>query len=100
MVNLEDVENEIIQLESKDTSYAVIERLSWLYICRDHLRGVPQNDIKSLERYGSSPFLIAVADCPSSGLFSILDEHMNCIREIYPKEYNVIVQKITALKAN
>lgn len=38
MVSIETIEEEIINLEKRDTSYAVCERLAWLYIVRDHLK--------------------------------------------------------------
>lgn len=38
MVSIETIEEEILDLEKRDTSYAVCERLAWLYIVRDHLK--------------------------------------------------------------
>lgn len=38
MVSIETIEEEILNLEKRDTSYAVCERLAWLYIVRDHLK--------------------------------------------------------------
>lgn len=38
MVSIEIIEEEILNLEKRDTSYAVCERLAWLYIVRDHLK--------------------------------------------------------------
>ena len=32
MVSIETIEEEILNLEKRDTSYAVCERLAWLYI--------------------------------------------------------------------
>lgn len=38
MVSIEIIEEEILDLEKRDTSYAVCERLAWLYTVRDHLK--------------------------------------------------------------
>lgn len=38
MVSIETIEEEILDLEKRDTSYAVCERLAWLYTVRDHLK--------------------------------------------------------------
>lgn len=38
MVSIETIEEEILNLEKRDTSYAVCERLAWLYTVRDHLK--------------------------------------------------------------
>ena len=42
MVSIEIIEEEILDLEKRDTSYAVCERLAWLYIVRDHLKSLLQ----------------------------------------------------------
>ena len=38
MVSIETIEEEILDLEKRDTSYAVCERPAWLYTVRDHLK--------------------------------------------------------------
>lgn len=50
LISLETIEREIDELEARETSYRVCERLSWLYVCRDHLRPTP----KAKERPSSS----------------------------------------------
>lgn len=44
MVSIETIEEEILNLEKRDTSYAVCERLAWLYIVRDHLKKPAADD--------------------------------------------------------
>lgn len=48
MVSIETIEEEILNLEKRDTSYAVCERLAWLYIVRDHLKK-PTADATAME---------------------------------------------------
>lgn len=36
MVSIETIEEEILNLEKRDTPYAVCERPAWPYIVRDH----------------------------------------------------------------
>ena len=44
MLSLETVEQEILELEKRDTTYAVCERLAWLYVVRDHMTGEPAHE--------------------------------------------------------
>ena len=48
MVSIETIEEEILNLEKRDTSYAVCERPAWLYIVRDHLKK-PTVDATAME---------------------------------------------------
>lgn len=96
MISLETIEREIRELESKrDTSYAVCERLAWLYIVRDHLADDMPKDRTA--RMGGTEFLEACSSVGVVDLMSILDEHMSAIRVVYPKEYESVLAKIRAL---
>ena len=96
MINLDTIEQEIITLESKDTSYAVAERLAWLYIVRDHLRSA--DDDNSTGDLIGSEFAKACSNVPINSLMQILSEHMEAIKLLYPKEYENIITKIKSLK--
>ena len=37
MIDLDIVNDEIMALEERETSYAVIQKLAWLYTVRDHI---------------------------------------------------------------
>lgn len=96
MINLDIIEKEILDLEKKDTSYATIERLSWLYTVRDHIN--PVQDVKMTGNLIGDEFAEICSNIPIQNLMPILSEHMQSIQLLYPREYEILVNKIKALK--
>ena len=101
MVSLEVVEQEIMDLERRDTSYAVCERLAWLYTVRDHLRAGQGEagaspDGRTL-RTGGSEFLDAASGCAADDVMRVIGEHMEAIRMVAPREYDAVVAKLRSL---
>lgn len=95
MISYEEIEKEILTLEKKDTSYAVIERLAWLYIVKEHME--ESSPEKRIERTKGSDFLIACDGKPIDTVLKIIDEYMQSVKEIYPKEYQYVVKLINDL---
>jgi len=95
MINLDIIEQEILDLEKHDTSYATIERLAWLYIVRDNLQ--PLTKAKSTGDLIGDEFAEACSNVPIQSLMPIISEHMEAIRMLYPSEYDSIIQKIRDL---
>lgn len=98
MINLQEVEREILDLEKKDTTYAVCERLAWLYIVRDHIKAETIEEKKRAGHAGNSVFLMACEGVEIGALLKVLDEHMEAVQVIYPKEYSAVVEKIERIK--
>lgn len=96
MVDIGIIEQEILSLEAKDTTFAVVERLAWLYVVRDHLKPF-KADARTGELVGSK-FKEACSEVPIELLIDVLDEHMETLKLFYPKDYEAIIQKISALK--
>lgn len=95
MLNIDEINNEILMLETKrDTTYSVIEKLAPLYIVRDHLNGVPSQQPQPLEVDGESEFLSAVAGKDSREVFGVVDEIMQTISVINPRLYAAAMKKI------
>lgn len=94
MISLETIEREISELEAREASYKVCERLAWLYTCRDHL--APTRDDSTQALHGSE-FLEAASGVSYPALMQVLDEHMEAIRVLYPKSYETLMSKIRAL---
>ena len=92
MISLDEVEKTILELESKDTTFAVCERLAWLYIVRDHL--MPASKFEPVASSGSSEFLSCVCDKNCADVWNILDSHMSELKTVYPNEYNILIKKI------
>ncbi len=96
MISLETIEREINELEARgDTTYSLCERLSWLYICRDHLR--PGARDKATQELSGSEFLEACSGVSYPALMKVLDEHMTAMRVVSEREYLAVMDRILAL---
>ena len=101
MLNLNEINDEILMLESKrDTTYSVIEKLSQLYIVRDHLSGCSVTKVVEavpVEIVGNSEFLEMVSGKDSVKAWAVIDEHMSALKVMYPKQYKAILNRIALL---
>lgn len=102
MVSIETIEEEILNLEKRDTSYAVCERLARLYTVRDHLKK-PTVDAMVMEQritdeLTGPEFLKAAPNVDYAALMGVLDNHMPCIKAVCPKEYDAVMSQIHALR--
>lgn len=100
MIDLETIEREISELEAREASYKLCQRLSWLYTVRDHLYAKIYPDgagasVKSA--LSGSDFLEAASGKPYEDVMTIVNEHMETIRTLYPKTYDSIVERIRRL---
>lgn len=93
MLDMSEIDREIQILESKQASLPVIEKLAMLYIVKDHHE--PQR--KRVSKRSGSEFFTAAISAPLDGLVEILDEHMEAIRLVYPKEYDSVMRRIREL---
>lgn len=103
MISLDEIEREIKELEARgDTTYSLCERLAWLYIVRDHIqRGDSGVSFLNGNRTGNlhgSAFLESCAYVNFADLMQIMNEHMEAIKIVCPKEYDVVISKIRSLK--
>ena len=98
MLSIEEVERTIFELEKRDTTYATCERLAWLYIVHDHLtQRIVQDKARAADMEGS-PFLAACSGADIAEILRVMDEHMEAVRVIYPKEYEAVIKKISVTK--
>lgn len=97
MIDLETIEREISDLETRDTSYRLCERLSWLYTVRDHLRLQAKQDSALVPQMQGSEFLEAASGTRCTDLLKVIDEHLETIRTLYPKTYSALVDRIREL---
>lgn len=98
-MDLSMIEREIRELECSETCYRACERLAWLYICRDHLRHVPIAETVPEMRHDAtgSEFVVAASSADPEGLMKVLDEHMEALKVVQPKEYEAVLKKIREL---
>lgn len=100
MIDLETIEREISELEARQPSYKACERLSWLYIVRDHLMAKmypPEGKATIKTALSGSEFLDAANGKPYEDVLKLVDEHLETIRMLYPKTYSALVDKIREL---
>lgn len=107
MISLDEVNKTIFELETQhDTTYNVCEKLAWLYIVRDHVDATrcASNDVSqpaaremSPESYASE-FLIAASNVDVASLLDVLNEHMEVVKLLHPREYESLIKKIRELK--
>ena len=98
MLSIEEVERTILELEKRDTTYATCERLAWLYIVHDHLtQRIVQEKARAAEMEGS-PFLASCSGAEIAEILRVVNEHMEALRVIYPKEYSAVIEKIKETK--
>ena len=100
-MNIREIEQEITKLERADTTWANIQKLSWLYIVRENAKSTktatcaattfPQLD-------GSFGAEISGKDI--SEVVEILDEHMMVVKVLMPKEYSTVLEQIKNKKLN
>lgn len=96
MISIEEIDKTILDLENHDTTYATCEKLAWLYIVRDHLVS-PITNVALSPQSDDSDFLSAASNKNISDILSIIDEHLQVIELLYPKEYNAVIKKIREL---
>lgn len=100
MIDLETIEREISELEARQASYKLCERLSWLYIVRDHLMSKmypPEGNATLKSALSGSDFLDAANGKPYEDVLGIVNEHMETIRMLYPKTYDGVIERIRQL---
>jgi hypothetical protein len=100
VIDLETIEREISELEARQPSYKACERLSWLYIVRDHLREKiypPDGKAAIKSSLSGSEFLDAANGKPYEDVMKVVDEHLETIRLLYPKTWEGIIQRIKEL---
>lgn len=94
-MNIEEINEEIRGLESAETNWGNVQRLALLYTVRDHLpQTTGEVDI------GTDEFTLACCGVNINSLINVLDEHMQVIHAVYPKEYSALIKKIKSLKAD
>lgn len=100
MIDLETIEREISELEARQPSYKLCERLSWLYIVRDHIKDAyPKDEARSLNLpSGGSEFMEAASGKNYEDVMKVVDDHLETIKLLYPKTYDGLVERIRQLQ--
>lgn len=98
MIDYEEIENEIARLESCDTNYCNLEKLAMLYTVRNNATDEKEGRsvAHELSAENKSDFMAVVDSVPLDKVLSVMDEHFEAVKAIYPKEYEEVIKKLTA----
>lgn len=94
MLDMDEVQREIARLENGETTYTAVERLALLYVVRDHSEGEPRTGGYAYASEPQSEFIAAFQSVPMEKALQVMDEHMDAIKLLYPKEYAAVLRKI------
>ena len=109
-MDIDEINDHIHKLKCGSTDWQSVEKLAALCTVRNEL----EEKQTSAEAQAQAPlptsypaaystakpqseFVEAASAAPFGGLMEVLDEHMNAIKLAYPKEYELVMRKITAL---
>lgn len=102
MIDIDDIDREIERLEhTANTTYGNCERLAILYTVRDKYSGGSEKRAVQEYSYAAplSEFVSAFKAAPIDQALSLMDEHMQTIAILYPKEYDTILRKLNEIRA-
>lgn len=97
-MDMNEIQSEIQRLEDADTNYTNCGKLATLYTVRNGLRPEEPHIDNYSYSYANAPIQSEFINiCMAAGfetVLGVLDEHMECIKALYPKEYNSIIRKL------
>lgn len=107
MLDMDEIRSEITRLENEKTTYSSVGKLAMLYIVQERNSPTPEPEpveMQQMPRYAyaaapeppQSDFLEAVSKVPIDKALQVIDEHMEAIKLLYPKEYKAVINKILA----
>lgn len=97
-MSISEIEEEIIKLELAETSWQNVQRLAWLYTVKDHLAAdktpIVANKVMRVMPNYSGEFGEAVSGVNIDNVMSVMNEHMEVVKILLPKEYQAVIGKI------
>ena len=110
-MDIDEINEHIRKLKCEETSWQSVNKLAALCTVRDELKEEDKAQMSDVTTRSTpapiaystaadppkSEFVEAASAAPFGGLMEVLDEHMNAIKLAYPKEYELVMRKITAL---
>lgn len=110
-MDIDEINTHIHKLKCGSTDWQSVEKLAALCTVRNELSEAksrenspaPQAEPVRQMEYSTRPqepqseFVKAASAVPFSGLMQVLDRHMNAIKLVYPKEYELVMRKIVSL---
>lgn len=98
MPTKEDLLEAIKECQQKELTYNTCEKLATFYILLNYLYPSKEDgysfsysEITTFPNFEGSEFKQAIAGKDIEKVVDVLDEHMNMIQLLFPKEYNKII---------
>lgn len=98
MISVDMLESTILELESRDTTFANCSKLADLYIVRDHIVKQQTVDGKTMLTNGKSEFMQIINDMKTESVILVIDELMQLLKVLQPNLYNSVIEQLTELK--
>ena len=112
-MDIDEINTHIHKLKCGSTDWQSVEKLAALCTVRDELEEAhtPEAQTQALspatyaaaystKENPQSEFVEMASAAPFGGLMEVLDEHMKAIKLAYPKEYELVMRKISDVIRN
>lgn len=110
-MDIVEINEHIRKLKCEETNWQSVEKLAALCTVRNELNEAKNRENSTTPQAGpvrqmeystrpqepQSEFVEAASAVPFGGLMRVLDEHMKAIKLVYPKEYELVMRKISDL---
>lgn len=100
MINYDEIRTEIERLEHSQTTYANVEKLAMLYQVLNNAPDQPSKPVQikpySYASDSDSEFIKAVRNADFERVLKVLNDHMEAVRILYPKEYDAVLRRLNA----
>lgn len=108
MLDAREIDSEIAKWEALESSYPNYAKLADLYVIRREMQkqeppeepynwGYSSATAETLDQYGDSDFLQAIAGKVPAAVWEIMDDLMDTLRAVNPRVYDRIMGKIKSL---
>lgn len=111
MIDLREINETIDELKRNGSTVGAAEKLALLYITREHMereeqRANPERHMESRYSQAAAPLPAIIMVEPRSKflevcdgaeieeVLKVIDEHMEAIMVLYPREYDALIEKI------
>ena len=91
-MDMREIDNEIIRLENMDATYDILTKLAVLYSIKDH-----HTEKKAVYSHASSEFINVLSGADWDQALEVLDEHMDAIKILHPREYTALINRLRQL---
>ena len=96
-MDIDEINDHIHKLKCGSTDWQSVEKLAALCTVRNELEEKQAPAEMQTQALPPASYVEAASAAPFGGLMEVLNEHMSAIKLAYPKEYELVMRKITAL---